>query len=48
MSLYRVVNRRDLKVGPLLQDMKTSVFEGSCSQVIAAIGNDPSVVEVSQ
>lgn len=35
-------------MGPLLQDMKTSAFEGSCSQVIAAIGNDPSVVEVLQ
>ena len=48
MSLYRVINRRDLNARTLLQDMKTTVHENSCSPVIAAIGNNPSVVEVSQ
>ena len=48
MSLYRVVNRRDLNARTLLQDMKTTVYESSYSPVIAAIGNNPSVVEFSQ
>lgn len=48
MSLYRVVNRRDLNVRTLLQDMKTAVYVCSYSQVIAVIGNNPSAVEVSQ
>ena len=48
MCLYCVVNRRDLNVRTLLQDMKTTVHESSYSPVIAAIGNNPSVVEVSQ
>lgn len=48
MSLYPVVNRRDLNARTLLQDMKTAVYVCSYSQVIAVIGNNPSVVEVSQ
>ena len=48
MSLYRVINRRDLNVRTLLQDMKTTVHESSYSPVIAVIGNNPSVVEFSQ
>ena len=48
MSLYRVVNRRDLIVRSLLQDIKTTVYEKSYGPVTAVIGNDPSVVEFSQ
>lgn len=48
MSFYRVVNRRDLNARTLLQDMKTTAYESSYSPVIAVIGNNPSVVEVSQ
>ena len=48
MSLYRVVNRRDLNAMTLLQDMKTTVYKSTYSPVITVIGNNPSVVEVSQ
>lgn len=48
MCLYCVVNRRDLIVSPLLQDIKTTVYEKSYGPVTAVIGNNPSVVEVSQ
>lgn len=48
MCLYCVVNRRDLIVRPLLQDIKTTVYEKSYGPVTAVIGNDPSVVEFSQ
>lgn len=48
MCLYCVVNRRDLIVRPLLQDIKTSVYENSYGSVTAVIGNDPSLVEFSQ
>lgn len=48
MCLYCVVNRRDLIVRSLLQDIKTTVYEKSYGPVTAVIGNDPSVVEFSQ
>ena len=48
MCLYCVVNRRDLIVRLLLQDIKTTVYENSYGPVTAVIGNDPSVVEFSQ
>ena len=48
MCLYCVVNRRDLIVRSLLQDIKTTVYEKSYGPVAAVIGNDPSVVEFSQ
>lgn len=48
MNLYRVVNRHDLNAMTLLQDMKTTVYESTYSPVIAVIGNNPNVVEVSQ
>lgn len=48
MCLYCVVNRRDLIVRSLLQDIKTTVYENSYGPVTAVIGNDPSVVEFSQ
>lgn len=48
MNLYRVVNRRNLNAMTLLQDMKTTVYESTYSPVITVIGNNPSVVKVSQ
>lgn len=48
INLYRVVNRRDLNAMTLLQDIKTTVYESTYSSVIAVIGNNPNVVEVSQ
>jgi len=48
MSLYRVVNRRDLNARTLLQNTKATVYKSSYSPVIAVIGNNPSVVEVSK
>lgn len=48
MCLYCVVNRRDLIVRSLLQDIKTTVYEKSYGPVAAVIGNDPSVVEFSK
>ena len=48
MSLYRVVNRRDLNARTLLQNTKATVYKSSYSPVIAVIGNNPGVVEVLQ